>query len=313
MKEKERKKTTGVQNTTPLEQNVTVSQNEKTDSQQILDRLNSQLLISVIIYFVGSWVYLNNKICSFTGFEPHGVQMSYIYVHYILSVTLLLCVILTAIKSYYMLRTVSAVKEWLVKLFKFFLETWYWILGLCFVSILCSGLSEYEWLISAVVLMVLIIFKLKDNGFRFKCTTLIITILIFFFPIFISSMTAIIKNVEIKADKPFYAFSEKVYLTVSARGYACNHKLVGLGEHYKGVKYYNEKGLIVLNATQISNNEIAIATITPVTGGFLNFFYYYPRHKILGEKHTYMDINPNDITSIKRYADFTPYSIYVKP
>ena len=124
-------------------------------------------------------------------------------------------------------------------------------------------------------------------------------------------MTAIVKNVEIKSDKPFYSFSEKVYITVSSRGYACNHKLVGLGENYKGVEYYYDKGLIVLNATQINNNEIAIATITPVTG-FSNFISY-PYCKMFGKDFSFMNILPNDVESIKKYANFTPYSIYVKP
>ena len=61
-----------------------IVQQEINGTQQILERLNIQLLISVIIYFVSCWIFLNNKICSFTGSEPLGEQMSYIFVHYIL-------------------------------------------------------------------------------------------------------------------------------------------------------------------------------------------------------------------------------------
>lgn len=308
---KEKKNKLVEDSATPSKDSIATPQIEKADSRQILDRLNIQLLISVIIYFVGAWAFLNGRICSFTGFEPLGEQMSYILVHYVLTVTLLLCVCLTAIKSYFILKTESSIKEWLIKLLKFFLETWYLILGLCFIIILCSGLFMYEWLFGAVVLLFLLSFKMRDNGFKYKYIIGIIIVLVVLFPVFISSMTAIVKNVDIKSDKPFYSFSEKVYITVSSRGYACNHKLVGLGENYKGVKYYNDKGLIVLNATQINNNEIAIATITPVTG--LSNFISYPYCKMFGKDFSFMSILPNDVESIKKYANFTPYSIYVKP
>lgn len=307
---KDKKKSMESNGTSPKETNE-VQNIEKPDTQQILDRLNIQLLISVTLYSVGYWVYLNGKICSFTGFEPLGEQLSYIFVHYILTAVLLLCVSLTAIKSYFMLKTDQRFKDWLIKLFKFFLETWYWILGLSFFVILCSGAFEWEWLFGAIVLLSFFYLKMKDVGFKIKYILGTLITLIILFPVFISSMTLIISNVEIKNDKPFYSFSEKVYITVSARGYSCNHKLVGLGEQYKDVKFYYDKGLIVLNATQIKNNEIAIATITPATG--LTQFLSYPFDKILGKEIRYMEISPNNIDSIKNYANFTPHNIYVKP
>ena len=149
-----------------------------------------------------------------------------------------------------------------------------------------------------------------DIGFRKIYAGGILFAVVFGFYLFIPSMTAIFKNVEIKTDKPFYSFSDKVYITVSIRGYACRHKVVGLGEEYKGSKYYSDKGLIVLNAAQIRNNEIAIATISPVAG---ENFWGYTFKKVFGREVIYKDIDPNDIGAIRTYCYLTPQSVFVKP
>lgn len=124
-------------------------------------------------------------------------------------------------------------------------------------------------------------------------------------------MTSVIKDVEIETDKPFYSFSDKVLTNVTARGYACRHKLVGLSEEYRDATYYSNKGLIMLDATQIKNNEIAVGTISPTTGfvNFLTYFYY----KVRGESPVYLNIDPDNIWEIKKYAHFTPKSVYVRP
>ncbi len=131
------------------------------------------------------------------------------------------------------------------------------------------------------------------------------------FYLFIPSMTAIFKSVEIKTDKPFYSFSDKVYITVNVRGYACRHKLIGLGEEYKGSKYYSNKGLIVMDAAQIKNNEVAIATISPVSGD--DNFWWYTLRKLNGDEIHYKEIDPNNISAIRTYCNLTPQSVFVKP
>lgn len=94
--------------------------NESFSGHRIVDRLDIQLLITVIIFFVSAWAYLNSIICSFTGSEPVNVQMSYIYVHYVLTVILLLSIVLTAIKSSYILNN-EEIKPSFLNLFKLFL------------------------------------------------------------------------------------------------------------------------------------------------------------------------------------------------
>lgn len=276
----------------------------------ILKRLDIQLLLSVLVYFLTAWIFLNNKICNFTGAETQTMQMSYILVHYVLTLTLLLCLSLTAIKSYLMININC--KMWIINLFKLFLESWYWILAICFFTIILSGSFKYEWLLSAAILITFLILKMADLKYSKTVITLTVITITYLFFLFISTMTSIIREVEIETDKPFYSFSDKVLITVNTRGYACNHKLIGLGEKYRDVQYYSDKGLIVLNATQIKNNEVAIATLSPATG-VGNFFLLYPWGKITGKDAEYENIDPNDINKIRSYCDFSPKSIYVKP
>jgi len=46
------------------------------NGHRIVDRLDIQLLITVIIFFVSAWAYLNSIICDFTGSELPNTQMS---------------------------------------------------------------------------------------------------------------------------------------------------------------------------------------------------------------------------------------------
>ena len=202
--------------------------------------------------------------------------------------------------------------NWLIKLFSLFLESWYWILGICFSAIIFSGSFKYEWVFFTIILFAYLIIKMKDLEFNMPIVLITVASLFYGFFLFVSSMTSITREVEIETDKPFYSFSDKVLITVNARGYACSHKLIGLGEQYKGVKYYSDKGLIVLNATQIKNNEIAIATVSP-SAEICDFFWLYPWKRIVGKDYSYIDISPNDMGRIKEYCDFTPKSVYVKP
>lgn len=283
---------------------------EQFNGHRIVDRLDIQLLITVIIFFVSAWAYLNGIICNFTGSEPVNVQMSYIYVHYVLTVILVLSIVLTAIKSSYILNN-EEIKEPFLMLFKLFLDSWYWILGICLLIILLSDSFNYEWMLGSLVICIFIAFKMKDIGYIKKPIIATIFIFIIGFPIFLSAMTSIQKDIEVETDKPFYSFSDKVLITANARGYACRHKLVGLSEDYSGAKYYSEKGLIILNATQIKNNEVAIGTVSPATG--VKNFVFYIYYKMNGLEPPYIDIQENDIDAIKKYAHFTPKSIYVKP
>ena len=295
--------------TTPIQDGKVNDTAIKDGIKKVVTQLNIQILTSVTTTTLTLWWFLYNKITNFTGLESLNEQMCYIFVHYIDTITFILCLCLTAIKSYLLWNDVE--KDWLFKLYKLFLESWYWILGLCFLCIILEGSFSFEWIFFAAIMFIYLFMKMWDLGFKKKYIGGILFAVLLGFYLFIPSMTAIFKSVEIKTDKPFYSFSDKVYITVNVRGYACRHKLIGLGEEYKGSKYYSNKGLIVMDAAQIKNNEIAIATISPVSGA--EFFWGYTLRKVFGEEIKYKDIDPNDITAIKTYCNLTPQSVFVKP
>lgn len=276
--------------------------------KDILERLNLQLLITILTTTLAMWWYLYNRILNFTGLEPLNEQMCYIFVHYIDTLTFLWCLCLTAIKSYQMANS-KDLDTWLYNIFKMFLETWYVILIVCFLAIIFSKSFPFEWLFFAVFIMLWLSFKMYDIKYKRRYIAGLWAVLILGFFVFVPSMTAIFKSVEIETDKPFYSFSDKVHITVSVKGYACRHKLVGLGEEYKDAKYYSDKGLIVMQATQIKNNEVAIATISPLPGNY----FCYTFEKMFGKEIKYKEIDPNDIEAIKHYCILTPVNVFVKP
>lgn len=289
-----------------------VQTNQSHNGDRIVDRLDIQLLITVIVFFVSAWVYLNNVICNFTGSESVNIQMSYIFVHYMLTVFLMLSIVLTAIKSYYILNDDDISKDKIsYHLFQLFLNSWYWILAICLLIVIFSNAFNYEWLFGAVIICVFTVFRMIDLKYSKKSIIISVLLYILGFPVFLSGMTSAIRNVEVETDKPFYNFSDKVLITVNARGYACQHKLVGLGKDFYGAKYYYDKGLIMLNATQVKNNQIAIGTVSP-TAGWRNFVFYL-FYKMNGITPPYIEIKDDDAAALKRYAHFTPKSIYVKP
>lgn len=283
---------------------------EKATKDRLVDRLDIQLLITVILFFVSAWVYLNSIVCNYTGCELHSEQMSFIFVHYLLTAILLFSIGLTAIKSFYILND-DDINPRLLKLFSLFLDSWFWLLLFSVLIILCSNIFETVWLFGAIMTCIFVCFKMIDLDFRKRDIIVALIVFVGGFYLFIPTMTSLQSTIEIETDKPFYAFSEKVLITVNARGYACKHKLVGLGEQYIGARYYSDKGLIILNATQVKNNEIAIATISPSTG-FIHFVTY-PFFKIFNKPFSYKDIDITDVDEVKKYAHFTPKSIYVKP
>ena len=138
---------------------------EKGTNDRLVDRLDIQLLITVILFFVSAWVYLNSKICDFTGSELHSEQMSYIFVHYLLTAILLFSIGLTAIKSFYILVD-DDINPKLLKLFSLFLDSWFWLLLFSIIIILFSDFFDTVWMFGAVMTCIFVCFKMIDLHFR---------------------------------------------------------------------------------------------------------------------------------------------------
>ncbi len=260
-----------------------VIEKESKVTERIVDRLDLQLLVAVIVFFVSAWVFLNGRICNFTESESANTQMSYIFVHYILTLVLLLCVYITAIKGNYVLKKggedISGAPYYCVRLF---IECWFPALLVCLGVLLTSPfLPWYVWLAVGSILLFL---QFKRMSFKIPlCLSLVLGFVILL-PIFVSTMTIIVKDIEIQHDKEYYSLSDDVIISVKTRGYACNHMLTCLGEKqlYRGTKYILEKNNIVVPASCIKNNTITVGTISPASGWFN--FWVYPYEKMTGKE-----------------------------
>ncbi len=136
----------------------------KDSIKKVVTQLNIQILTSVTTTTLTLWWFLYNKITNFTGLESLNEQMCYIFVHYIDTITFILCLCLTAIKSYLLWNDVE--RDWLFKLYKLFLESWYWILGFCFLCIILEGSFSFEWIFFAAIILIYLFMKMWDLGFK---------------------------------------------------------------------------------------------------------------------------------------------------
>ena len=281
------------------------------DARSFLEKLQIELLLSVLVYFLTAWVLLNNKICSFTGAEVHNVQICYIFVHYVLTVTIILCLFLTAVKSY-IISSSNQVGDWIIKLFKLLLEGWYWIIAICILAIALSGIYEYEWVCFALIFFAFIAGKMNKLHFKKRTIALTIPALAYLFLIFISCMTVMVKDVTLEPDKSYYAPTDRVMITVHTRGYACNYKLIGMGSKIGNIDYFANEDLLIFDAAQLKGSEIAVGTLSPATG-LKQFFISYPISKILDKEPEYLQFDYRDLSLVRKYCTLTEGSIYVTP
>ena len=248
---------------------------------RIIDRLDLQLLVAIIVFFVSAWAFLNGRICNFTESEPLNVQMSYIFVHYILTLVLFLCIVITAIKGNFVLRVkgedVSEPGELLIR---FFIESWFPILLLSVGILVTSSIIPwYYWCFIAAGLLFVKLWMMKLS--LPVCLSFVLTVVIIF-PLFISTMTVVMKDINVVVNKEYYSLSDDIVISVQTKGYACNHTLVSLGEKelYPNSKYDLGKGIIVIPAYCVKNNVISVGTVSPASGR--RRFFTYPYRKILG-------------------------------
>ena len=253
------------------------------NAERIVDRLDLQLLVAIIVFFVSGWAFLNNRICSFTESEPNKVQMSYILVHYILSIFLFLCVYITFIKGNYVLKRVGDLSNDNITCIRLFIESWFPTLIICiFVLVTASFIPWYLW---AFVTIGLLYWKTWDLHIHLPNRLSIVLAVIVGFPLFISTMTVVIKDITIITDKDYYSLSEDITVSVDTKGYACNHTMVCLGDEYlyPGSQYKHIKNSIIVPASYVRDNVIAAGTITPASG--INNFFRYPLYKMLGKDY----------------------------
>lgn len=252
-------------------------------TERIIDRLDLQLLVTVIVFFVSSWAFLNNKICYFTESEPIRTQMNYILVHYILSLVLFLCIFITFIKGMFVLKLEKGldVSDASRKIISLFIEGWFPTLILCILVLIFS--SVIPWTVWAIIALVLLYHKAVRLHISLPSRWGLVFGTAVLFPIFISTMTVVVKDIDIIVDKDYYSVSDKVIVSIDSKGYACKHSLMKLGEQelYPYSEYEKIKNYIIVPATCIKDNVISVGVVSPASG--LKHFYLYPFEKMLNK------------------------------
>lgn len=297
--EREKKKNkfeqTGVANNKSDSQNLavegyTITTKEVKEQRRIVDRLDLQLLVAVIVFFVSAWAYLDNTICDFTATEPRDERMSYILVHYILSLMLILCIAITHIKGKYLLKTDKDNFEPPERRYiDLFIDSWLYTLLMCVCLLILWSFIPW-WLGLIIFCLSLFIYQCKH---KFPVWEIILSFIsiILLFPIFISVMVNISKDIEINVmyDKEI----EWVSIDVDAKSYDCRYIVKGLTDEELTLdKDYEVKGpVIFIKKAYLRNNMVTISTICPASG---SEFFKYPIRKIFGyDNYDYEPIQPS--------------------
>ena len=250
-----------------LEEHFFVSPHE---NRRIIDLLDIQLLLAVIVFFVSAWAYLNNVICDFTTTEPYNERMAYVLVHYILSAVLLLCIGITYIKGKYLLitdrRDFTQRERRYIDLF---IYGWIWVLMLCVYILLFYNILW--WVGGLIFLLGLCIYMIRK---KFEVAEIIVInlLLVSCFPVFISLMTNITKNVEI--DVSHDPTTDILTITIDPKSYDGKYIVEGLAnsELIKGEQYTVYGHVINTKNAYIHNNEVVISLVSPSSGS--NFWVY---------------------------------------
>ena len=260
------------------------------EHRNIVDRLDLQLLVAVIVFFVSSWAYLNNTICDFTTTEPHNERMAYILVHYILSLMLILCIAITYIKGKYLLKTdrnnFTPIERRYIDLF---IDCWLFTLILCILILIFCNI--FFWWVGMFFFCISLIAYFIKKHFPIWESIICIALIPLFFPIFISLMTNVSKDVEINVS--YNKEIETLSIEVDARSYDCRYYIKGLTdkELTLGKDYEIIGPVVVIRKAYLRNNMVTVSTICPASG---SEFFKYPIRKILGyEDGDYIPMYPS--------------------
>lgn len=276
------------------------------NTDRVVDRLDLQLLIAIIVLFVSAWAFLCNKICDFTNSTDLNEQLCYILAHYILTVSLFLCIYITSIKGGYTLANTEDISISELGYFKLFMNSWHVILLLEFLILLFANyISWWFWLLILPFILVYQMIKVK----LCKTKSILLTcVIIFCFPLFVSIISNVIKEIDVIVDKDYYNLDEDVLVTVNVRGYACDYHLVKPSEEdlFSNSKYEKKKNMLIIPASIIKNNSLAVGVIGPANG---TNFLVYPYYKFFGKDKM---LEYSDSTNNK-FVYFKKISINIRP
>lgn len=242
----------------------------KIEKRRIIDLLDIQLLLAVIVFFVSAWAYLNSVICDFTTTEPYNERMAYILVHYILSAVLILCVGITYIKGKYLLITDQGdFSKRERRYIDLFIYGWIWVLLLC---VFILTFSNIYWWFGGILFIIGLCTYMFKKKFEIHEIIVINILLVVCFPVFISVMTNITKNVEI--DVAHDSTTDVLTITIDPKSYDAKYIVEGLAnnELIKNEQYTVYEHVINTKNAYIHNNEVVVSLVSPASGS--NFWKY---------------------------------------
>lgn len=265
------------------------------DDRRIINRLDIQALIAVTIFIVPGWFYMNSVISSFTDAISKNERMAFILVHYILTAVIILCMAITYIKGKALIHPEKPEFTDTEKLYiGLLINGWIYALGLSIAIIVVAsiipGLSWGWEAFGGIVLLVCYMhFRMH---FKLEETIIINVMLMILFPIFISVMTNVTKNIELG-----YIYDKEtgnLTITVNPQSYDDQYLIKGLADPnlHDGEQYKVFKHSIYTNIANLNSDEIVVCTVSPASGD--NFFIYGVA-KVLGIKLP-KDIPNNSIT-----------------
>lgn len=238
--------------------------------RRIIDMLDIQVLLAIIVFFISAWAYLYGVICGFASTEPYKERMAYICVHYLLTLVLVLCLVITYIKGKYLLNTeATRFTDREKKYIDLFIDGWVVALLLGLFILL---FTDIHWALWSIVALMLLGYYMKRKNFCIFESILIMTFIVVCFPAFISLMTNITKNIEITSS--YDSNQDLVTLTISPKSYDSDYYVIGLTNTIliEGEQYILDKHVIKIKDAFVYNNELTIGFVSPAAAG--NFWKY---------------------------------------
>lgn len=258
--------------TTFEKQKIVVNSNSEL---QIIDKIDLQLLIAVFVIFVSAWVYLKNIICDFTISTSLVTQIVHIIAHYILTIYMILCLFMCSVKCKYILNQSFCINTTTILCFEFFMKTWAFVLCTIFLSILTCGIPGAPWIILLISIIAFCLYLNKKIRISLFASVFIVCLIIFCFPIFLSTMTILVRPISLSIKQSDYNLDEYVTLFVNGKGYACKYWPVVLEDNflYSGTEYIINYNTVSIPVTGIKNGVISVGVMGPINS-FKSFICY---------------------------------------
>lgn len=229
---------------------------DKNTIKRLYDRIDINLLLSIILLLGGIWIYLyniilSNKTMTYFPFIPFQLPPLYCFIHFIISIYLIWAIILCFIKGLLICEIRIKYNINLETLFKYitnlFFKTWIFIIGFSTLSILRSPFE----IIGCIGFFIIILIFAKGKSPKVLFYTYITY---FIYLIFIGALSY---DIIIQNDKPFYDSSDYIVLNITPQGISLKPNYYKISKSDGTYIDYTRRGnTIIIKASDISNDNI---------------------------------------------------------